>query len=263
MIAIQTPIILDDVLKQISLKYDPISILQSSAQRSLETEKDAENVISGIIPPAPTIIVRKPLWWHLTPQIQQFSRNTSDKELANFLASQLKEHHFYLAMVACVFMPEIDCPITYAALTCHLKPNSGRKPPVTLDLYPQVIDHAETVSKSHKIIVTPQLRFQPFTNSSMAVAVIESKNLIPLIRSNHENSSNPFWEYLCFEGKPIIDYRFGYLLISKPKEVKSITLAIEITAHVQTSYGELKAIVKEKDRLALQQDICLEYIKIL
>ena len=258
-----TPSSFEDPLIKLKLKYDAESILQSSAQSTINNKKTVESVISGVVPTAPTIIFRKPLWWHLTSQVQQLSKKAFIKEHYPKLALLLRDNHFYLLFVACFFQPEIDCPISYARFTCNLRQSTGRKPPAVLDIFPLIINHHYDSSTVQKIFVTPDLKFYPSQESSESICTIDFRNLIPSVKGNTENPVAPFWEYFPFEDKPLIDYRFGYVLIMKPKEAKSIYLTLNISAIVNTPYGEFKAYIKEKDKQSLQSEICSEFIEFI
>jgi hypothetical protein len=132
-----------------------------------------------------------------------------------------------------------------------------------LDIFPRTANHYMDSAIVHKIIITPDLNFFSAQESSERICTIELRNLIPFINGNTENSTDFFWEYLPFEDKSVIDYRFGYALVMKPKEAKSIILTVNVSAIVNTPYGEFKAVMKEKDKQSIQSTICLEYLEVI
>ena len=259
---IQTPTAVDDILKELSLKYSEYSILQTSVDHVIIPRPEVEQFISGILPPAPKVTVRKPLWWHLTPKLKHLARTTTNKALANDLNHLLRDSQLYLAMVACSFQPEIDCQINYARLSCYLRPQLGASNPTVLDVYPHEVKNTDFVNLPQKIILTNELIFSTSNVQGDGLFIIESKNINPLIKSNHHTETSPYWEYFSYEQKPIIDYRFGYMIIRKPLAVKAVRLTLDIIATVITPYGRYNASVKEKDKPFLSQIICPEYIEI-
>jgi hypothetical protein len=259
---IQTPIILEETLAEIQLRYSETSTRQLAVNQCLKKE-ELDKLLSSILTPGPIIKIGVLQWWHLTPMLKQSARTNPDPDIATKLNTFYNEAEAYLVQVSCAFRSDIERQIEHARLTTYLRPQFGQKNPIAMDIYPRQVKSYIKPDTISNVEITSSLAFREKDESSSAWMNIVFKNQTPTIIGDTTAESAPYWEYKAYQGQPLLDSRFGYLIIKKPRPAKSVRLTLDINASVHTPLGLLVAEVKEKDKPILTSKICNEWIDLL
>jgi hypothetical protein len=260
---IVTPTIIEDPLATVQLKYTEASIKQSALK--FARPEPIDKVIEGFISsPGPLITIGRPEWWHLTPQARQYLRTSPPKSAAaESLTRYLHETDLHLLMVACAFTADVERHILEVRFTVFLRPQVGKSHPVVLDLFPRDVLYAEDPEYVERAHVTSALRFEKGTlPPEEDLLTVEMKNILPVIQASQADSSAPLWTYKTKQAEGLVDARFGYMIIAKPRQAKSVIMQMDIRADVRTPHGCFTAGVKEKDKAVLTHTVCKEWIEV-
>jgi len=258
---ISTPIVLEEEASEYSLKFSETAIKQA-ALRSIAPQDIVDAVQGFLAVPGPLVMIGQPQWWHLTPLLRQKAKSLSHPS-SQTLGGLLREYEYYLVMVGCAFLSDIEKPVKSARLTVYLRPQIGKKNPTVLDIFPVKIFGSTKINTLTRVDVVNTLKFcetDAFIDDILLT--IEFKSLAGKIIGDMTLESAPFWEYMTQEQDGLLDSRFGYMIVQKPRLAKSILLKIDLTANVMTSLGLLSAEIREKDRASLVHAVCTEWIEV-
>jgi len=260
---IVTPTIIEDPFATVQLKYTEASIKQAALKNARPELIDevAEGFISA---PGPLVTIGRPEWWHLTPQARQYLRTNPPKSPSSeVLMRHLHEADLYLLMVACAFNADVEKHILEARLTIFLRPQVGKNRPVVLDLFPHDVTYAEDPEFVERANITSTLRFEKGVKAAEEVLlVVEMKNILPVIKASTADPSAPLWTYRSQQVEGLVDARFAYMTIAKPRQAKSVIMQMDIHADVRTPQGCFSAGLKEKDKAVLTHTVCKEWIEV-
>jgi len=261
---ILTPILIEGSPNIIQLRFSDTSTKQLAVNQRLGNEEMGK-LLSCVISPGPIVKIGHPQWWHLTPMLKHCIRSSKTNTNADLLENIYKDAELYLVQVSCAFQSDIERPIEYARLTTYLRPQSGQKNPVALDIYPRQVLSPDKINTQTEVKITSCLTFtdNECNNIPDDWINIVYNTLPPIINGNITGESAPYWEFLKFNSQQLFDSRFGYLIIKKPRIAKAVRIIIDISTQVRTPFGLLIAESKEKDKPILTQTICTEWINIL
>lgn len=260
---IVTPTIIEEPVATIQLKYSEASIKQAALK--LARPEPIDEVIEGFISsPGPLITIGRPEWWHLTPQARQFLRNNPQRQTSqDVLTRYLHESDLYLLMISCAFQADVDRQILDARLTVYLRPQIGKNRPVVLDLFPRDVFQVDKTSLSVHLDISSALRFEIGTLPAEEILMsVDMKDIPPVIVTSLADPSAPLWTFKAAQAGGLVDARFGYMIVAKPRQAKFVIMQIDVRADVRTPQGCFTAEAKEKDKAALIHTVCREWIDV-
>ncbi len=260
---ILTPAIIEEPLATIQLKYTEASIKQAAL--ILARPEPIDEVIEGFISsPGPFLTIGRPEWWHLTPHARQYLKKYPQKPASqDVLSRYLHESDLYLLMVSCAFQADVERQILEARLTVNLRPQIGKNRPVVLDLFPRDVLKVDKASIAANMDISSALRFEisPLP-AEEALMSVEMKDIPPVIAASLADPSAPLWTYKAAQAGGLVDARFAYMIVAKPRQAKFAILQIDVRADVSTPQGCFNAEVKEKDKAVLIHTVCREWIDV-
>lgn len=260
---IVTPTIIEEPFATLQLKYTELSVKQA-ALKCVKPEQLDEYVKGHISSPGPLITIGRPEWWHLTPQARQYVRGNPQKPAAKDLFSRyLYDCDLYLMMVSCGFIADVERQVSESQFSVLLRPLIGKNRPVVVDLFPRHATQPAKPDVVERINISGALRFERGgLADEESLMTIEIKNIPPVIATNIDDPSTPRWSYQMYQEESLVDARFGYMIIAKPRQAKSVIMQMDIHCDVRTPQGCFVAEVKDKDKPLLMRTVCKEWIDV-